>query len=82
VGAVPRVESDVGARPLRLLLGEVYGPELLQSHQRFVGAHPEVLTEGYATKAEHEQGADYYWICKACFDDFADLFQWRVVRPG
>jgi len=42
---------------------------------------PDVLTEGYATTAEHERGADYHWICKQCFDDFADLFDWRVIQP-
>jgi hypothetical protein len=37
--------------------------------------------EGYATTDEHETGARYHWICKQCFDDFADLFEWRVVEP-
>jgi hypothetical protein len=39
----------------------------------------EVLTEGYATTAEHPRGADYYWICPKCFDDFAERFRWRAV---
>lgn len=21
----------------------------------------------------------YYWICEKCFDDFKDLFNWRVL---
>jgi hypothetical protein len=41
----------------------------------------EVLTEGYATTSDHPRGADYYWICPRCFDDFVDRFGWRVVDP-
>ncbi len=33
---------------------------------------PEALHSGYATED------DYYWICKACFDDFRDRFKWEV----
>lgn len=22
----------------------------------------------------------YYWICEKCFDDFKDLFNWRVLE--
>lgn len=40
---------------------------------------PELLTEGYTTTAEHLRGADYHWICPACFDDFVESFGWRVV---
>jgi len=33
---------------------------------------PEVLRTGFSTvDREH-------WVCKSCFDDFADLFGWRV----
>ena len=28
-------------------------PDFSPEHQRFIGQHPEVLTEGYATTAEH-----------------------------
>ncbi len=34
---------------------------------------PEVLKEGYATEDK------YRWICKQCFEDFKELFQWKVV---
>jgi len=34
---------------------------------------PEILTEGYATPDK------YRWICKTCFDDFNDLFNWQVA---
>jgi hypothetical protein len=57
-------------------------PDFSPEHQRFIGQHPEVLTEGYATTAEHPQGADYYWVCASCFDDFAERFGWRVVGEG
>ncbi|MCP4022699.1 MAG: hypothetical protein GY729_12720 [Desulfobacteraceae bacterium] len=30
------------------------------------------LTEGYTTKDK------YRWICKVCFKDFKDLFQWKL----
>jgi hypothetical protein len=57
-------------------------PDFSEAHRRFIEEHPEVLTEGYATTAEHEGGADGHWVCRPCFDDFADLFEWRVVRAG
>lgn len=34
---------------------------------------PETLREGYSTLDR------YRWICKPCFEDFADLFQWKVA---
>lgn len=37
------------------------------------GGAVDVLHEGYAT----EDG--YRWICKSCFDDFKDMFAWRVT---
>jgi hypothetical protein len=33
----------------------------------------DALREGYATDDR------YRWICKTCFDDFSDLFGWRVA---
>lgn len=44
-----------------------------------IDEHADVLTEGYTTTADHARGAEYHWVCKPCFDDFADLFRWRVV---
>ena len=35
-------------------------------------AEPDTLHEGYATSDK------YRWICKTCFDDFADLFGWQI----
>jgi hypothetical protein len=49
-----------------------------EAHSTFIEEHPEVLTEGYATTADGRHGADYYWICPRCFDDFAGAFEWRV----
>ena len=37
----------------------------------------DVLTEGFATSAEHPRGADYHWVCEPCFRDFAEEFGWR-----
>jgi len=33
---------------------------------------PDVLRQGYASED------NYYWICKNCFEDFKELFQWKV----
>ena len=33
---------------------------------------PEVLREGYATDD------NYYWICKQCYEDFREPFQWKL----
>ncbi len=33
---------------------------------------PDFLTEGYATLDA------YRWICKACYTDFAELFEWQL----
>ena len=38
------------------------------------GETPDTLHEGYAT-------ADRYrWICRSCFDDFRDMFEWHVEQ--
>ena len=55
-------------------------PGVSQPHGRLAEEQPDVVTQGYATTAEHPQGADYHWVCERCFDDFADLFEWRVVE--
>jgi len=47
-------------------------------HRKFIEEHPEVLTEGYTTTAEHPKGADHYWICEPCFGDFEDSFGWTI----
>jgi hypothetical protein len=31
------------------------------------------IREGYATVD------DYYWICPTCFEDFKDMFNWKVI---
>jgi hypothetical protein len=36
--------------------------------------HPKVLREGYATLDQ------YHWVCAACFEDFKDLFEWKVQQ--
>jgi hypothetical protein len=35
--------------------------------------NPDVDTEGYSTED------NYHWICKECFKDFKDMFEWEVV---
>jgi hypothetical protein len=54
-------------------------PDYSDAHRKAIENDSELLTEGYATTAEHPHGADYYWICQECFDDFAQDFGWRVV---
>ena len=61
--------------------GKLMDPDFSETHRQHIAEHPDVLTEGYTTLASHKQGADYHWICKPCFDDFAERFQWRVVPP-
>lgn len=39
------------------------------------GAH-DSLSAGYSTTD------GYRWICKGCFDDFADLFGWQIDEPA
>ena len=34
--------------------------------------YPNVLHEGYTTEDE------YRWICKKCFEDFKDIFVWKI----
>ncbi len=34
--------------------------------------HPDVLHEGYTTEDE------YRWICKKCFEDFKEIFAWKI----
>ena len=54
-------------------------PDFSDAYRQHIAEHPDVLTEGYTTTAEHHHGADHHWICKPCFDDFAERFHWRVV---
>ena len=36
-------------------------------------ALPETIQEGYATPD------GYWWVCSNCFEDFVDLFEWKVT---
>jgi hypothetical protein len=38
--------------------------------------HPETLQEGYSTPDRQR------WICKECFNDFIDLFSWKVTSAA
>ncbi len=37
---------------------------------------PDSLRSGFATSDR------YHWVCETCFEDFHDLFQWKVSKPG
>jgi hypothetical protein len=37
-----------------------------------VSNDPDVETEGYTTED------NYRWICKKCFEDFQEMFNWKV----
>ena len=54
-------------------------PDFSDAHRQHIAQHPDVLTEGYTTTNSHKHGTDYHWICKPCFDDFAQRFAWRVT---
>lgn len=36
------------------------------------GGEPDALREGYATPDKSR------WVCKTCFNDFRDFFEWHV----
>jgi hypothetical protein len=55
-------------------------PNYSDRHRRVIEADPEILTAGYTITDEHEKGAEYYWVCPSCFDDFGEEFRWRVVE--
>jgi hypothetical protein len=38
-----------------------------------VAVPPGDVSVGYTTDDR------YYWICSACYEDFADLFEWRLA---
>ena len=38
--------------------------------------YPDTLHEGYTTLD------GYRWVCRACFEDFKDLFLWQVKQPS
>jgi len=40
---------------------------------KFMQDHPDTLREGYSTPDRER------WVCKPCFDDFVDLFGWKVA---
>ena len=35
--------------------------------------YPDTLHEGYSTQDRER------WVCKPCFNDFIDLFEWKVA---
>jgi hypothetical protein len=37
---------------------------------------PDALREGYSTPD------GYRWICRACFNDFLDLFAWKIKNEA
>ena len=49
-------------------------PQSWHEHCEFCGekATADVKGEFYSTED------DYYWICKSCFDDFKEKFNWIV----
>ena len=57
-------------------------PEFSLEHYGFIAEHPQLLTEGYATIGAQPDGADTYWVCEACFSDFAERFRWRLVAEN
>jgi Pyruvate/2-oxoacid:ferredoxin oxidoreductase delta subunit len=56
-----------------------YRKEMDSDHCEFCWAKfatkpaPDVLTEGYTTDSY------YYWICKNCFEDFKEMFEWKTA---
>ncbi len=56
-------------------------PNFSETHRQHIADHPDATTEGYTSTAAHERGAEYHWICPACFDDFSERFAWRLTPP-
>ena len=45
--------------------------------QKFAeGDVPDAVQEGYTTED------DYHWICEGCFNDFRELFEWKLIDKG
>ena len=38
--------------------------------------HEECLQEGYCTRPQNSRDAD--WICPECYEDFKEMFGWKV----
>jgi len=55
-------------------------PEFSPEHARIMKEDGEILSEGYATTADHPDGEDYWWICEPCFLDFRERFGWQVLE--
>jgi hypothetical protein len=37
---------------------------------------PDYLRAGYTTRAEHRNGAGYWWLCEKCFDEHKMRLGW------
>ena len=58
-------------------------PSFSEAHRRLVAEDPEILTEGYTTTDEHEQGAEWHWVCPQCAGDFGEELGLRLEpAPG
>lgn len=73
--------------PLRRVRYSTYSSEWDHDHcsgcwAKFMELDPPegtVLHEGYTTSSDHPRGADYWWVCPTCFDDFKDAMEWTEV---
>lgn len=57
-----------------------YSPSWDHDHCEFCGKTfaeieliPEALHEGYTTED------NYHWVCRTCFEDFNERFEWTVI---
>jgi len=64
----------------RLYRQNPYNPEWDHDHCEFCWAKfsldnriEDALRSGYATTD------DYHWICQTCFEDFKEMFKWKVI---
>jgi hypothetical protein len=49
------------------------------AHRVLLESDPEVLAGGYTEAPGGTQPAGEHWICKPCFEDFREEFEWELV---
>jgi len=71
-------EKYLKGLPLTLKPYSIYREGWDHDHCAFCGAKlmvpgtPDTLHEGYST------ADNYRWVCCQCFDDFKEMFEWKV----
>ena len=68
-------ESYLADKTLRFCKWESNNPDYDHEHCRFCWAKfPNEFPEGYVTTENR-----YWWICPTCYEDFKEMFRWKLV---